>query len=388
MSKKDKITELLYLDQNHSSYTNCLNPPLFKSSTLVFNTQEEFEKANQPHHTDKTYGRAGTESVKNFEAVIAKLDGAYGCIAVSSGMNAISLALMATLKAGDHLLITDASYRCTRRFVEEQLTNYGIEFDYYEPDISTTEFLKLIKPNTKVLFMETPSSGSYEFPDISEFVTVAKKHNITIIADNSWATPLLFKPLEHGIDISVQSATKYISGHSDMFLGTISCNKATYDNLYKTFLNFGTIPAPENCNLALRSLKTLDLRLKQHETSSLKVAKWLHKHPKISDVMHPMLSESRSHNNWKKYFKNANGTFCFYLDKKFIWKDASAFINNLQIIQLGLSWGGYESLANLFDLSERLKADAYPNNFCIRLHIGLENPDDLIDDLSNALKNM
>lgn len=388
MSKLDKITELLYLDQNHSDFTTCLNPPLFRSSTLVFKSQEEFEAANKPYHTDKTYGRAGTETVKNFEAVMAHLDKAHGTIAVSSGMNAIALALMGVLQAGDHLLITDASYRCSRRFVEEQIVRYGIEFDYFPPEPTAEDLEKLVKPNTKAIFVETPTSGSYEFPDIDTLVKFAKKHNLVSIVDNSWATSLLFTPLELGFDIAVQSCTKYLSGNSDMFLGVVSCNERTYNEMYQAFLNFATIPAPEYCNLALRSMKSLDLRIAKHEESSVKVAKWLVKHPKVAEVMHPLLHDSRAHTTWKKYFNRANGTFCFYLDKKFTWKDAARLINNLQIVKIGLSWGGFESLINLFDLRERLDAKIYPNNFSVRLHVGLENPDDLIDDLNNALNNL
>jgi len=328
MPKKGKTIDPLSLGQNHRLYTRCVNPPLFKSSTFIFNTQEEFEEANNPFHTDKTYGRAGTETVKTFESVIAHLDGAHGCIAVSSGMNAITLTLMGTLKNGDHILVTDGAYRCTKRFIEEQLIQYGVTFDYYKPESTANELAKLIKPNTKVLFMESPSSGSYEIHNISELTSFAKAHNLTTIFDNSWATPLFFRPIEHGIDISVQSATKYISGHSDLFLGTISCNKKTFDHIYKVFLNFGTIPSPENCHLALRSIKTLSLRLKQHESSSEQIAQWLQNNNNIAEVTHPKLPNTRHHKNWSIYFDGANGTFSFFFKKKVNKNDAINFINN------------------------------------------------------------
>lgn len=388
MKRKGKLaiqTLLTRLGNNPKKYLRSLNTPLFRTSTVVYKTVEEFLKFNAPVHTDGTYGRTGTPTVHELQNALAKLDNADECIVVSSGMNAITLSLLTFLNSGDHLLISDAVYPCTKRFIEEEFRRFNIEYTFYSVDSNPSEIRKLVQHNTKVLFLESPASGTFEVQDIPSIVKVAKENRIVTIFDNSWATPIYFQPFDHGIDVTIQSLTKYISGHSDLILGAITFKKKHYKKLHRTFLNFGTIPSPEICSLILRSLKTLHVRVEQQNKNGLIVAKWLEKQVKVAKVLHPALTSFSSHKLWKRDFLGSTGTFAFVLhncNKKDVYK----FINKLKLFKIGLSWGGYESLIIPYNPDRISNNNSLLTEFHVRIHIGLESPNDLIDDLDKALK--
>lgn len=386
--KKSRVqTQLTHLGRAPEKHHGMVNTPVYKTSTIIFSKAEEIIEKEQIHHTDKTYARTGTPTIHALQNAMSHLDGADNSVITSSGMHAISLAMLSQLNSGDHILLPESSYRCTLRFVEEELPRLGIEYTFYKPTI-TNELETLVQPNTKMLWMESPGSGTMDIQDIDALVSIAKNHNIITAVDSTWATPLFFRPIDLGIDIIVQSLTKYIGGHSDILLGSISANGQVFEKIYKCFLNCGTATSPDDCYLALRGLRSLDARLRQHEKNALKVAQWLETHPKVEKVLHPALSSHPSNNLWKKYFTGSSGLFSFVV------QDCSTdnlykALNSLSLFGLGLSWGGYESLAWHYEISgDRAKTYLQDNQRLIRIHVGLENPDDLIVDLANALNNI
>jgi cystathionine beta-lyase len=384
-SKYKIETQLVHAGRNPAKYDGMVNTPVFRTSTILFNTIEEIIQLDKAVHTDQTYGRSGTPTVKELQDGLAKLDGVNKSIVVSSGMNAVSIVMQALLQSGDHILITEAAYKCTSRFADEELSKSNIETTYYDPKIGS-DITNLIKPNTKVIWLESPGSGTFEIQDISAITKIAKEHGIKTVIDNTWATPLFLQPFKYGVDVSIQSLTKYISGHSDIILGAISATDEVYPTIYKTFRNYGTICCPDYCFLALRGLRTLEVRLKRHQENALHIAKWLEKHPLIDKVLHPALQSFEGNLLWKQYFTGSTGLFSFIL------KDCSEeklfkFINSLELFGKGLSWGGFETLILPYKLDEKRAAKTLKNGgHLVRVHIGLENPDDLVLDLNNALK--
>ncbi len=380
-------TKLCHLGRNPSRYNGMVNTPVFRGSTILFDKIEDIIKLDKISHTDQTYARSGTPTVKELQNALAELDGVNNNIVVSSGMNAISIVLKSLLKAGDHVLITDSSYKCTLRFADDELSKDGVQTTYYEPLIGE-EIEQLIKPNTKVIWLESPSSGTFEVQDILAITKVAKKHGIITVIDNTWATPLFLQPFKFGIDVSIQSLTKYIGGHSDIILGAISATDEIFPKIYNTFRNFGTIACPDYCYLALRGLRTLGVRLKQHQESALYIAKWLETHPSVDKVLHPALESFESNLLWRQYFTGSSGLFSFIL-KPHTEEELLKFIDSLKIFGRGLSWGGFESLILPYKLDEKRAARTLKNGgHLVRVNIGLENPDDLVLDLNNALKNI
>lgn len=380
-------TKIVHSGRNPKKFMGMVNPPIFKSSTIVYPTVEEFIKDDHPIHTDKTYGRTGTPTTAMLECLLAELSGSDHAIVTASGMAAITVALLTFLRAGDHVLATDAIYRCTRRLLDSELQKLNISHTYYDPNIGS-EIEKLIKPNTKVIFLESPGSNTFEIQDIQTICKIAKKHNIITIIDNSWATPLYCQPLKWGADVVLESATKYISGSSDTFMGFIAVNKKHFKDVHSTFINLGAITTPENCYDILRSLRSLPTRLKQHQENAMIVAKYLQSHPKIEKVYYPALKNFSGHSSWKKYFTGASSVFSVVV-KTQSDKGLYRFIDNLKLFAIGLSWGGYESLIIPVDLGIRI--DRFIPMFkgkLLRIHVGLEAPADLVLDLDNALKKM
>jgi cystathionine beta-lyase len=380
-------TKLTNIGRASSKYSGMVNTPVFRGSTILFDKIEDLVKLDKISHTDQTYGRSGTPTVKELQNALAELDGVTNNIVVSSGMNAISIVLKSLLQSGDHILITDSAYKCTLRFADEELTKDGVQTTYYSPLISQ-EIEHLIQPNTKVIWLESPSSGTFEIQDILTITNIAKKHGIVTVLDNTWATPLFLQPFKFGVDVSIQSLTKYISGHSDIILGSISAVDVIFPKIYNTFKNYGTIACPDYCYLALRGLRTLEVRLKKHEENAIYIAKWLENHPLVESVLHPALEKFEGNLLWKQYFTGSSGLFSFILkphaeDKLF------KFVNSLEIFGLGLSWGGFESLILPYKLDEKRATRTLKNGgHLVRVNIGLENPDDLVLDLNNALKNI
>jgi cysteine-S-conjugate beta-lyase len=385
MSKKE--TDLLYLGRDPNKYGKCVNTPIYRSSTFIYETVEDFLHDEKPAHTDIAYGRSGTPTIHELESAMASLEGTDHCLLTSSGMSAICIAILSFARSGDHILIPDNAYKCSRRFAEEELPKMGIECTYYDPNL-TDGLRELIKPNTKIIMMESPGSGTYEVQDVPAICKIAQSKNITTIIDSTWATPLFFNPRKYGVDVIVESLTKYISGHADIIMGAICFDSKHNNAIRSTFRNYGAIPSPDNAYLALRGLRTLNVRIKQHETSAIKIAQWLEKHDKVVKVMHPGLESAETHHLWRRDFSGSTGVFGVVLKKT----DISALykaINMLQFFAIGLSWGGYESLIVPYDLHKSPSiSKRIPQGNCIRLNIGLENPDDLIQDLDKVLKNL
>lgn len=384
MSKKSFETLLTHAGSKPDEYHGAVNVPPHRMSTIVFRTYEEFEKVpNVPY----SYGRAGTPSTAAFEEGIAAIEGAYRSVATCSGLSAILTALIAFAEAGDHILMTDNCYGPSRKSCEEILRRFGVDVEYYPPMIGT-EIEKLFRPNTKLVFMEAPGSLTFEVQDIGAITAAAKKAGIKTAIDNSWATPLFFQPLEFGIDISVMSATKYVSGHSDVMLGVVSTNEAAWPQVKRAALMLGLCGGSEELYLGLRGLRTLNVRLQQHQKNALDIAEWLANRKEVKSVRHPALPSCPGHENWKKYYKGSSGTFGIILHETNREKIA-AMLNGMKIFNLGFSWGGFESLLFPEQPKPIRTAEVWTEEgFSLRLHIGLEDVEDIRADLDAGLARL
>jgi len=384
MSKKSFETLLTHAGSKPDEYHGAVNVPPHRMSTIVFRTYEEFEKVpNVPY----SYGRAGTPSTAAFEEGIAAIEGAYRSVATCSGLSAIITALIAFAEAGDHILMTDNCYGPSRKSCEEILRRFGVDVEYYPPMIGA-EIEKLFRPNTKMVFMEAPGSLTFEVQDIGAITAAAKKAGIKTAIDNSWATPLFFQPLDFGIDISVMSATKYVSGHSDVMLGVVSTNEAAWPQVKRAALMLGLCGGSEELYLGLRGLRTLNVRLQQHQKNALDIAEWLANRKEVKSVRHPALPSCPGHENWKKYYKGSSGTFGIILHETGREKIA-AMLNGMKIFNLGFSWGGFESLLFPEQPKPIRTAEKWTEEgFSLRLHIGLEDVEDIRADLDAGLARL
>lgn len=381
---KHAKTLLAHLGSQPLRYDGVVNTPVHRASTFVIDTYEHFLNCFEAPYR---YGRESTPSSTAFEQAIAALDGAAGCVVTSSGLAAINGAIMSFVAAGDHILLPDNFYGFARDFCNRTMARFGVEIEYYDPMIGA-EIEKQVKKNTKILYLESPGSLSYEVQDIGAFVAVAKKHGLTTIIDNSWGTPLHLTPLALGIDISIMSATKYISGHSDMMLGVISCNEKTFKPVRDTIRQLGNCAGSEELYLGLRGLRTLDVRMERHRQSGLALANWLSGHDAVKKVLHPALPESPGHENWKKYFKGTSGVFAIVLKETDRTKIA-AMLDGMDIFKMGFSWGGYESLLFPEQLNPaRITKPWEGEGFLLRIHPGLEDIEDLQADLESGLQRL
>lgn len=383
-NKKNVETILTHAGGHPERYHGAVNVPPHRMSTVVMKTYAEFEKVpNVPY----SYGRAGTPSSAAFEEGIAAFEGAYNSVSTCSGLAAIVSALMAFTKAGDHILMTDNCYGPSRKSCEEILRRFGVEVEYYPPMIGA-EISKLFRPNTKLVFMEAPGSLTFEVQDIGAITAAAKKAGIKTAIDNSWATPLFFKPLEHGIDLSVMTATKYIGGHSDALLGVVSGTEESYPAVKRAALMLGYCGGSEELYLGLRGLRTLKVRMEQHQRNAFYIATWLAGHPAVKRVHHPALPSCPGHENWKKYFKGSSGTFSVVLHEKRSAQIAK-MIDNMEIFSLGFSWGGFESLLFPEQPQPIRTAEKWTEDgFNLRIHVGLEDVEDLKADLDAGLQRL
>ncbi|MCE9508492.1 MAG: cystathionine beta-lyase [Alphaproteobacteria bacterium] len=384
MTTKKTGTLLTHAGSNPKAFHGVVNTPVHRASTIVFNTYAEFENISKAPFS---YGRSGTPTSASFEEAVAALEGAAGSVSVSSGLSAITIALMSFSKAGDHVLVSDNVYGPCRKFCREILTKYGVEVEFYPP-LAGAGIEKLFRKNTSALFMESPGSLTFEVGDIGAMAGAARAKNITTIMDNSWATPLLFKPLENGIDVSLMSATKYISGHSDVILGVVSGTADSYPQLKKTALQLGVCAGSEELYLGLRGLRTLEVRMKEHQSRALEMAHWLEQQPAVKRVLHPALPSCPGHDNWKKYFKGASGTFGIILRETDKTKIAK-MLDGFELFHMGASWGGYESLC--FPVQPKSDRTAEPwteEGFSLRLHIGFEDIGDLKAELADGFKRL
>jgi cysteine-S-conjugate beta-lyase len=376
-------TTLVTAGRDTKAQKGFVNPPVVHGSTVLYPTAEDLHA----HRGEYQYGRRGTPTTKALQEALMALEGPQ-CAGVGiapSGLSAITTTLLAVLKAGDHLLVCDNAYRPTRNFCDGLLAGYGVETTYFDPLIGAG-VAELFKPNTKAILLEAPGSQSFEMPDIPAIAAVARGRGALVIDDNTWATALFHRSLDQGVDISMQAATKYIGGHSDIMFGTISANAKAWPPIAETIRLLGVCAGPDDVFLALRGLRTLAVRLAQHYRSGLEMARWLATRPEVVRVLHPALESDPGYTIWKRDFTGASGLFSIVL-KPAPQKAVDALLDAVTLFGMGFSWGGFESLVIPFDCAPYRSATKWaPGGPTLRLHIGLENVEDLKSDLERGFE--
>jgi len=381
MSKKDTRprTKLVEGGRRKEWRRRLVNPPIERASTILFDEVAELH-ASLPALGTYRYGLQGTATHWALSEALTELEpGAAGTALYSSGLAAITTALLAVLEPGDELLVPDSVYWPTRRFCDTFLKRFGMTTRYYDPLIGGG-IEQLLGPKTRAILLESPGSMTMEVQDVPAICAVARDRSVVTLIDNTWATPLFFQALAAGVDISILAATKYVGGHADVMLGTVTATPEYFDRIQHVTWDLGHAVSPDDAWLGSRGLRTMAIRLKQHEESALKVAHWLKEQSAVGLVLHPALPGCPGHEIWKRDFKGSSGLFAFELKGD----DAirTAFVESLELFGIGFSWGGYESLAMPADPDRTLSRPAARN--LVRLHIGLEDPDDLIADLARA----
>ncbi|WP_162062769.1 cystathionine beta-lyase [Vibrio taketomensis] len=383
-----KKTKLITAGRDKKWTNGVVNPPVQRASTVIFDTVAEKKHAiiNRANQT-LFYGRRGTHTHFALQDAMVEIEGGVGCALYPCGTAAISNSILAFVEAGDHILMVDTCYEPTRDFCNKIMKKMGVETTYFSPTIGK-EIEELIQPNTKVLFLESPGSVTMEVQDVPTLTKIAHQHDIVVMLDNTWGAGVNFSPFDFGVDISIQAATKYIVGHSDVMIGTAVANEKCWDQLREQSYLMGQCISPDDAYLALRGIRTLDVRLRQHAESSLKVANWLQSRPEVDHVRHPALKTCPGHEFFQRDFTGSNGLFSFVL-KTSDTKATTALLDGMKHFSMGYSWGGFESLilANEPKSFDHLRTVAHPHftGTLIRLHIGLEDVDDLIADLEAGL---
>lgn len=378
-------TRLGHLGLDPFANNGFVNPPIVRGSTVLFPTSGDMARpavGGQKY----TYGTHGTPTTDALCEAINELEGSAGTVLVPSGLVAITLPLLAYLSAGDHALIVDSVYLPTRIFCDKMLKRYGITVDYYDPEIGAG-IEALIKPNTKLVHLEAPGSHTLEMQDVRAIADAAHRHGCVVTMDNTWATPIFFRPMDHGVDVVIHAATKYPSGHSDVLMGFVSANEKHWHALHEANWQLGMCVTSDDAYQILRGLRTMGLRLERHQETALKVAQWLEGRDDVAAVLHPALPSFPGHALWKRDFKGASGVFSFVLKEanaeRFTAK-ARAFLDGLKLFGLGYSWGGYECLAVQSSLGDRTIRKAPTTGPVIRLQIGLEDVADIVADLERG----
>ncbi|MGQ0751465.1 MAG: cystathionine beta-lyase [Betaproteobacteria bacterium] len=377
--KKDTL--LAHAGRDPERCGGMVNTPVYRTSTVLFPTLDAYENRDPNDYKAVRYGRYGTPTTFAFEEAVARMEGGHLAVAVPSGLAAIVAAITAFTTRGDHLLVADSVYGPTRLYCERRLKPNGVEVEYYDPLVGA-DIRKLLRPNTKAVYCESPGSLTFEMQDLPSIAAAAHERNIPVLADNTWGTPYFFRSFEHGVDVSIHSATKYIVGHSDVMMGVIVTSEEYWLTVRKAVADLGYSVSPEDCYLALRGFRTIGVRLKHQMQSAFKVARWLQSRPEVLRVIYPALEGDAGHALWKRDYEGAAALFSFVLqpcDERAV----ARFIDSLQLFGIGSSWGGYESLVVLADIARFRTATRWnPGGPTVRLHIGLEDPDDLIADLA------
>ncbi|MBM9519497.1 cystathionine beta-lyase [Desulforhopalus vacuolatus] len=385
MHEETRINSTLWTELDNTS-ANTVNPPLYRGSTVLFKNYTEMCDVDRHQFSGITYGTDRLPTQRQFEEAMRRLEGAALTRICPSGIDAIRTALMTFLKAGDHLLVCDNAYMTGQHFCSTVLKKFGVETTAAPANVAG-DIEKYIRPNTAAILLESPGSITMELQDIPAVCAVARKHDIVTLIDNTWATPFYLNPFTLGVDITIHSLTKYICGYSDVLAGSVSANAEhaeTLDDFYKTM----EIYAPaEDCALALRGLHTLEVRLSRHAESALQIARWLETHPLVENVLHPALESHPEHRLWKRDFTGSTGLFAFTLKSEYKEEDLATFIDHLQLFHLGYSWGGYKSLLTAAKVNRQTNS-RYTGKTIIRLSIGLENVDDLQQDLEAGLAQL
>ncbi len=383
--KKDTL--LGHAGRDPSQHSGTINTPVFRASTIVFPDLETYSTRPADDYKTPRYGIHGNPTNWALEEAVAKMEGGYNAVAVCSGLGAIIAALCAFVKAGDHLLIADSAYGPTRNFCNKRLAAFGVEIQYYDPLIGAG-IKNLIKSNTKAIFCEAPGSLSFEMQDIPAIAHEAHARNIPVLADTTWGTPYFFKSFDHGVDVSIHAATKYIVGHSDVMMGMIVTNEKYWLPVRRSVADYGYCSSADDCYLALRGFRTIGVRMKQQMANAIKVAQWLESRTEVKRVLFPALESDAGHAIWKRDFEGAASLFSLVLNPV-NKKQITAFVNALKLFGIGSSWGGYESLVTAPNISPLRTATKWLDEGpVIRLHIGLEDADDLIADVTQAFAKM
>jgi cystathionine beta-lyase len=374
-------TRVVTAGRDPASYHGFVNPPVYHASTVLYPSAEDFVA----HRARYKYGRRGTPTTEALELALQELEGPQcaGVALLPSGLAAISAALLSVMQAGDHLLVTDSAYGPTRNFCNQIISRLGVTVTYYDPLVGAA-ISELMQANTRAVFLESPGSLSFEMQDVAAIAAAAHAKGALVLIDNTWASPLYFRALDHGVDLSIQAGTKYIGGHSDVMLGTVSANGATAARLKNTVGSSGWCVGPDDVYLGLRGLRTLAVRLERHWRSGLAVARWLEQRPEVLRLLHPAMESHPGHALWKRDFTGASGLFSAVL-KPVEQKAVYAFLDTLELFGIGASWGGYESLAIPFDCTAVRTATRWqPGGPTVRFHIGLEAVEDLLADLDRG----
>jgi cystathionine beta-lyase len=384
-------TKLVTAGRHPERFGGMVNTPIFRASTVLAGSMAGWEEMKRSRAAEEqgatTYGRFGTATTHALEEAIAQVEGGHRSLVYPSGLAAIATVLTALLAQGDHVLIPDCAYSPSRTFLLNILTKFEVEVELYDPLLGAG-IAALMRATTRVIYVESPGSETFEIQDVPAIAHVAHTGNAYVVMDNTWGTPLFFKPFEHGVDVSIQAATKYIVGHSDAMLGVATCNQATWKKVKQTSQDMGMTAGPDEAYLALRGLRTMGLRLRQHGKSALQIARWLEGRHDVEAVLHPGLESHPGHELWKRDFTGSCGLFSVVL--KTTSKDAlTAFVDALNHFGIGVSWGGYESLVIPFTPGKSHVGRRWPYvGLALRLHIGLEDVDDLIEDLENGFACM
>jgi len=369
-------TRLVHAGREPFEQHGFVNTPIYRGSTVLYATTDDLLHRRGRY----SYGTKGTPTTNSLETAWTELTGAAGTVLAPSGLAAVTVALMSCLKAGDHLLMTDSVYLPTRHFCNGVLKKFGVETTYYDPLIGAG-IEALLRPNTRAVFTEAPGSQSFEMQDIPAIAEVTHRHGAVVLMDNTWATPLLFPPHERGVDIAIEAGTKYLSGGSDLLLGLVSANERCFKALRDTYDAFAMCPGPEDVFLGLRGLRTMALRLREHEKQALEMARWLETRPEVARVLHPALESYPGHEIWRRDFKGSSGLFSIIL-KPCSDRALAAMLDGLALFGMGYSWGGFESLVIPFNCASYRTATRWePGGHALRFHIGLEDLEDLKRDL-------
>jgi cystathionine beta-lyase len=364
-----------------------VNAPVSRATTVLHKRFADFEASwHEDRFAGLSYGLHGTHTAFALEEALTALEGSHRTILLPSGLAAITTALLGCVRSGDHVLMADSAYGPTRKFCDQYLTRYGVQTTYYDPRADAAAIEALMRSNTRVVYCESPGSLTFEMQDIPAIAAVAHRHDAAVLMDNTWATPYYFDALAHGVDLSIQAGTKYIGGHSDVLVGSIAANERWWRPVRDLVADYGYCISPDDCYLALRGLRTLGVRLRTHQESALKVARWLRERSEVAQVLHPALEGDPGHALWRRDFTGASGLFG--VEFKLVPQAAlAAFFDSLKLFGIGVSWGGYESLI----VTARYTRTASSREFSgplIRLAIGLEDVDDLIADLDQGFAAM